>query len=672
MPLSLTLDLGRFLGVLGPALYTSPTAVLDELLQNSARARASSLLIWRVDHPVSGRVSLGISDNGDGLDDPTSLFRLATSSWTDEVQQADPPFGLGFWSILSLADHVRVRSRTWDLRIDLARIRHTHRVDDVITLVDGVPDLPGFHVHLFSPPLAPTSNPPGKPLAANPIDQPQVDAWGQTRTSTHAAVRDLVRYLPFQRVGLYTVSATDPLVGEAAFTWIEQLHPFLDKDAPPSPHGSFLHLLPSACAPFTHPTLSVPSRLVERPTWRGRLWAQPESWSPAEGAPWAGIRTYTACRPVSTLSGHHVGGELHLGLAYRPRVPDRKDWVQDLAWTTFLAELAEEVRALYLEVLRLPDAARYATVLSQILTPEEVLREARLELVNGVPYLPDPTPVTARHTATLLPPSLLAPRHEPRDYGGLPSTPKATDLPPSDGSFLLGCQFLDTDTQAPPPTSLWAVSFEDEPRGVLPLVLHRLHEAGASVIRIRNDLDKVALRAVRNRGTPIRELTPQVTRLETRALRGTPPALDDVPQIWTGLRHLEAWMEGAIRLSPVPLPPRPRLDIEPLTTWSILHVGNEEIHLGPSSNQIVAFLAPDALVIDEAYVRGLATDDPSPSAAYALALRLVGTIAHEWAHVGGLDHGPEHTQRMGDLLDLLLHRAAMDLRSPSLFVRTSS
>lgn len=85
--------------------FSNPYVFFGEALQNAQRAKAT-----RVDIQVE-RDKIIVQDNGPGLDDPQSLFTLASSGWDEQTKEEQDPFGIGFFSSLALAGNVCIESR---------------------------------------------------------------------------------------------------------------------------------------------------------------------------------------------------------------------------------------------------------------------------------------------------------------------------------------------------------------------------------------------------------------------------------------------------------------------------------------------------------------------------------------------------------------------------------
>ena len=103
---TLQVDTPRFLAHL-PRFFTSIDAAVAEVLQNAYRSGATRLDM-EVGHDADGRVALTFTDDGPGVADPDVLFTAAKTGWDEE--RVVEPAGLGFFSLLGVADTVTIES----------------------------------------------------------------------------------------------------------------------------------------------------------------------------------------------------------------------------------------------------------------------------------------------------------------------------------------------------------------------------------------------------------------------------------------------------------------------------------------------------------------------------------------------------------------------------------
>lgn len=135
-------------------LFKSNFSFLGELMQNARRAGAS-LVRFEFDPEAK---TLIVGDNGCGIEDFGKLIDLCTSGWDEDVQIADNPFGMGFFSVFFACDHITVRSRGLKLTAsheDITTKRLLQVVDDEVPVRAGVilelhglkPELLGHQQH---------------------------------------------------------------------------------------------------------------------------------------------------------------------------------------------------------------------------------------------------------------------------------------------------------------------------------------------------------------------------------------------------------------------------------------------------------------------------------------------------------------------------------------------
>jgi len=163
--------------------FNSPRSVLGELLQNSRRAKAKNIVLtvemtflrpdgeplvvtlgrdeWDavssdfmnaaytshvrrdLKNTTLTSLSFEVCDDGCGIDDFQKLFCLADSGWSDDVMEAEGPYGLGFFSAIVSAPRILLSSRGIRLDVNSAAlisgngvaITETHTEDTGKTVV---------------------------------------------------------------------------------------------------------------------------------------------------------------------------------------------------------------------------------------------------------------------------------------------------------------------------------------------------------------------------------------------------------------------------------------------------------------------------------------------------------------------------------------------------------
>lgn len=87
-----------------PFFFENPKSVLVELCQNSKRSGASGISFKQ-----KGDLLI-VKDNGQGASDPSALFVLAKSDWSEDVELNEMPAGWGLFFLYSLTTWVKIKS----------------------------------------------------------------------------------------------------------------------------------------------------------------------------------------------------------------------------------------------------------------------------------------------------------------------------------------------------------------------------------------------------------------------------------------------------------------------------------------------------------------------------------------------------------------------------------
>jgi len=96
-------------------LFASSFSVVSELMQNARRAGATAVHIGF--DPVAK--TLGVKDDGCGIEDFSALIALCDSSWGEQVTITDKPFGMGLFSTFFACEKVIFRSKGKVLEVSL-------------------------------------------------------------------------------------------------------------------------------------------------------------------------------------------------------------------------------------------------------------------------------------------------------------------------------------------------------------------------------------------------------------------------------------------------------------------------------------------------------------------------------------------------------------------------
>jgi len=108
------------------ATFPSKLPFIEEALQNAQRSKATLVEVWTKEDEVI------ITDDGIGLNDPEDLFTIAKSGWDQETIKDQNPFGLGFFSCITMADLITVESNNFRCIFDVPKMLKTNSTDIVI------------------------------------------------------------------------------------------------------------------------------------------------------------------------------------------------------------------------------------------------------------------------------------------------------------------------------------------------------------------------------------------------------------------------------------------------------------------------------------------------------------------------------------------------------------
>lgn len=97
---------------------------LDEDVQNAQRAKATEVRITRDQQEKK----LVIENNGSVLDDVQKLFSMAESGWEDEIRENENPFGLGFFSNISVSNLLEIHTGDTKVVFDVDKVIKTRNV----------------------------------------------------------------------------------------------------------------------------------------------------------------------------------------------------------------------------------------------------------------------------------------------------------------------------------------------------------------------------------------------------------------------------------------------------------------------------------------------------------------------------------------------------------------
>lgn len=115
---------------------------LDEDVQNAQRAGSKN--VW-ISFDSYSR-TLTIENDGGILKDPQVLFSMSDSGWDDTIKENENPFGMGFFSNISVSDYIEIFSGHLHVVFDIGKMLEENRTDIKVEEVDDYYD--GFKMVL--------------------------------------------------------------------------------------------------------------------------------------------------------------------------------------------------------------------------------------------------------------------------------------------------------------------------------------------------------------------------------------------------------------------------------------------------------------------------------------------------------------------------------------------
>ena len=116
---------------------------LDEDVQNAQRAKATEVKVT-VDR--WGEKTVTIENNGNVLTNPQALFSIAESDWDEEVRNSENPFGMGFFSNITVSNLINVHSGNTYITFDVEDMISTNNTEIKVEEIDEYYD--GFKLIL--------------------------------------------------------------------------------------------------------------------------------------------------------------------------------------------------------------------------------------------------------------------------------------------------------------------------------------------------------------------------------------------------------------------------------------------------------------------------------------------------------------------------------------------
>lgn len=645
-------DLGRLLSDVNAKLYESSEVVIDELVQNAQRSGARRLEVRLAEGYSRSFGALVVRDDGCGLSSPTDLLRLAHSGWSEEVSEREEPFGMGFWSTVTVAEKVIVRSNGWRVELDAARLRTTRSVEGVVNVSVLDTPVPGFEVTLIAPMSARTEERyVDVTVAASEQGYRLMRAWQRLTGGLAERLADLVRYADFDRV---TMSRTRWVSSyESLDEALGALGALGDADE---------SVIPSRLPLTAAPEGIVFARSVSSPRLHGVLWPQQNSYSREAQAWHSGLRWFTQRREVEKRDGS-FGGVVHVeaGVA-DPRAPDRKAWVRNERYEGMMVELDGEIRQMYRSFLtERPDLAdRYDDALSRHLDGDDLLELLPVVLEQ------DEAAVARAAAAKEVSAQKAVGTDWPEPPERSPVTAPELDLPDD----LVAVSTMSIVEQTPPRKSVTrlrdlgielAVYVESDRRSDHARALALAREVGLPVLLLPSRCSARVVEALRKEGATLLHVSLLGASIVEEFRAEKTPMESEVAGVWRSARRL---LERAFATDA-------SIDARHLTRSRTLVVKDEDQELVRRSLESAetallgcAFVG-GALIVELEHVKGaVARSTPgSENRALQVALELLPTVAHEMAHLetGAGDGTVEHASAAERLMTDALRRIAREL-----------
>lgn len=143
MAVELKVNVINQLKLLRQSTFKDIYCFLDEDIQNAQRAKATEVKVT-VDRWGEGTVT--IENNGNILTNPQALFSIAESDWDDEVRNSENPFGMGFFSNITVSNLINVHSGNTYITFDVEDMISTNNTEIKVEEIDEYYD--GFKLIL--------------------------------------------------------------------------------------------------------------------------------------------------------------------------------------------------------------------------------------------------------------------------------------------------------------------------------------------------------------------------------------------------------------------------------------------------------------------------------------------------------------------------------------------
>lgn len=143
MAVELKVNVINQLKLLRQSTFKDIYCFLDEDIQNAQRAKATEVRVT-VDRWGEGIVT--IENNGNIITNPQALFSIAESDWDEEVRNSENPFGMGFFSNITVSNLINVHSGNAYITFDVEDMISTNNTEIKVEEIDEYYD--GFKLIL--------------------------------------------------------------------------------------------------------------------------------------------------------------------------------------------------------------------------------------------------------------------------------------------------------------------------------------------------------------------------------------------------------------------------------------------------------------------------------------------------------------------------------------------
>lgn len=132
------------LKLLRQSTFKDTLCFLDEDIQNAQRAKATEVrVIVDSTHNI-----VTIENNGQMLNNPQALFSIAESEWDEDVKSTENPFGMGFFSNITVSNLIHIHTGNKLIIFDVENMIQTNDTEIKVEELDEYYD--GFKLVLYN------------------------------------------------------------------------------------------------------------------------------------------------------------------------------------------------------------------------------------------------------------------------------------------------------------------------------------------------------------------------------------------------------------------------------------------------------------------------------------------------------------------------------------------